>query len=243
MKKILFLTTVVCAALFITKVQAQNFSVFHEGDSLYDGKVLTLSNYDANEEAIVCWFDVKNFTNDSLHMFAQAGNVSIINGAVHAFCWGVCPAGFPVIPYVIPANSEAAERPDGKYMPEGNLGTSQTFYKFFSDKGNDTVKIIVNYTYTATDVAKTPKAVENTLSAFPNPATNNVTINYSFNANGKHQRIFIKNILGVNVKEVVLSNNSGKISIPIDDLNAGIYFYSLQSDEEILATKKLVIKR
>jgi len=48
--------------------------------------------------------------------------------------------------------------------------------------------------------------------------------------------------MGGVVRSIPVENRSGKITIDIDDLSSGFYFYSLEINGNILKTQKLIIE-
>lgn len=81
------------------------------------------------------------------------------------------------------------------------------------------------------------------IEAYPNPANNNVTINYSLPSNYKSGKIAIRNMIGKTIKTISINgNSSGRQSISTSDLPNGVYFYSILGDGKALSTKKLVVK-
>ncbi len=105
-------------------------------------------------------------------------------------------------------------------------------------------------------VSKNPAAlasinsVENTSSfnftAYPNPAQNETTIEYTLNNKGGNVVITVTDIMG---REVVrmdqgkkAANSSSRITLNTQNLNNGTYFYTLSVNGE-KETKKLVIRK
>ena len=80
------------------------------------------------------------------------------------------------------------------------------------------------------------------VSAFPNPFSQKTKISFT---SSKNQNIVfeVKNILGLSVFKMNINAISGKNSINYfqNDLHAGMYLYSLQTETEIIS-KRLVLK-
>ena len=76
-------------------------------------------------------------------------------------------------------------------------------------------------------------------SVYPNPASDLLNINVS-NV-GSNDMIVVYNILGEEVKNETLSNGLNVLSV--SDLNNGVYFYSIVRNNEIVETKKLVVRK
>ena len=79
-------------------------------------------------------------------------------------------------------------------------------------------------------------------SAYPNPANNEVSIDYEINDPETAARFVIYNLLGKIVIEAEISDLSGSLSLNTSDLNEGIYFYSLLIRNDPTRTQKLIIK-
>lgn len=85
------------------------------------------------------------------------------------------------------------------------------------------------------------KVIKN-LTAYPNPLTNKTQISFYIE---KSQNVIlkIKNLLGktVFIKEFKAVNGKNNFTFYKDDIDSGIYIYSIQTNAEILL-KRLVIK-
>lgn len=79
--------------------------------------------------------------------------------------------------------------------------------------------------------------------AYPNPASNEVTIDYALGKDVKEAKITIFNVLGAALQEVDLSRKELKAEISVAGLNPGLYFYTLSIDGVNELTKRLVIRR
>lgn len=103
---------------------------------------------------------------------------------------------------------------DRKLVEEGN--TSDT-YLFFNDR------IQVSHLY-------------------PNPANDFVTIDYVFNTN-QEAKIILFNVLGQEMKVIILDKDQRSQRVNLQDLNQGMYMYQLVIDGRSVATKKLIIRK
>ena len=119
----------------------------------------------------------------------------------------------------------------------------------FSDGGTASIRYYVLDAYNGdmvidsvdVDVVSTVgiNEVEIAFSAYPNPAADNFFINFQGNE-GMIFNLVIYNLVGEEVLKRNISNGTNKISI--DDLNNGVYFYSIVTNNEILETKKLIVR-
>lgn len=80
-------------------------------------------------------------------------------------------------------------------------------------------------------------------SVYPNPANDQVNIQYDFTSTGKpdHASVAITNILGETMSTIRLKDLSNSITLPSDLLKAGIYFVTLKVDDKSIRTEKLII--
>lgn len=80
-------------------------------------------------------------------------------------------------------------------------------------------------------------------SFFPNPAVKSATMEYSISSNEYDAKITLQNVLGSIVDTYELSPEENKLTISTEELNPGVYFYTLTIDDEGLATRKLIVKK
>jgi hypothetical protein len=78
-------------------------------------------------------------------------------------------------------------------------------------------------------------------AVFPNPASNQVSINY--NISQTQSTIEIKNLLGQVQRVLPVVAGSKNINISVADMPEGIYFVTLKSGGNIIDTKRLMISR
>ncbi len=117
-------------------------------------------------------------------------------------------------------------------------GTHAVRYTFTnSDDPNDVATVVINY-YTPTGVRD--NVGNNMLTAYPNPATTSVTVEYPVPDNAT-ARLVVKNLTGMTVCSAHV-NASGKSVLDLSSLTAGIYFYGVECDGKMLCTKKLLVK-
>jgi len=100
----------------------------------------------------------------------------------------------------------------------------------------------MSYAYTVGDDKIEGKNFSFTLP-FPNPANDNVTIHYNLDNGVQGAEIVMHNVLGATVlhKEIVVGSHT--VEINLENLNPGVYFYSLNIGGQSQFTRRLVIKR
>ena len=82
---------------------------------------------------------------------------------------------------------------------------------------------------------------QNDLSAFPNPASDYVIMNYQLDESFDSGELILSNLQGNTVGTYPVNNKSGSLLIPTVQLPKGIYFYSLYSDSKFLKAGKLIV--
>jgi len=94
------------------------------------------------------------------------------------------------------------------------------------------------------EILSTSELINNkaNINSYPNPATNNLTINYSFDGNIGNAKIELYDVLGQRVNTYNLLNNKGQLNLNVSELNSGVYFYAVKVDGKTLKTERVIIK-
>lgn len=140
-------------------------------------------------------------------------------------------------PYNIPSN----------FLPNNLKSSKSALLRFeFRNGGGNNVyidNVAINGVLVGLDNNGAAKA--NSFSVFPNPATNMLNVELNINNNANQAEVYISNILGKRVREVVskstLKPNLYRYNVDLSGLASGVYFVTMQS-EEGRKTQKLVIK-
>jgi hypothetical protein len=104
----------------------------------------------------------------------------------------------------------------------------------------DTASVTIKYTC-STGIDEENAASAFISDAYPNPVSTDFSVRYHMNSFAKSE-ITITDVLGKRVKEVKLSDKEGTVTINTSQLNEGIYFYSLIVNNQVTATRKIVIR-
>lgn len=166
-------------------------------------------------------------------------------GTENTFCWGVCYPPFVYIGQVVVTIEAGAsdDQFDGDYSPKGIPGKSTISYVFFvTDNPDDSVGFTV--VYNASPLGLEDHAFNSTFvsDAYPNPAATNVSIDYTLPKDTYSATVTISNLLGAKVKVISLTGNSGRVEMPVYDLENGIYFYTMIADNRLIGTRKFVVR-
>jgi len=213
------------------------------GNPLANNSNFTKSGTPSDDEMVALVY-VKNNTQQPLSVKVKKVELSLVDGTINMFCWGLCFAPqVYVSPDSIMIDGDSVNRTDfsGHYIPSSYKGVSVIRYVFFNT-ANTNDSVCVNISYSAFPLGISNAQGSAVLSnAYPNPANSNVSFN--FNVTGsENNSIVIRNILGSVVSAMTLSGNSGKITIDTGDLAEGVYFCSLLINGESTITRKLIIK-
>ncbi|MFM2207240.1 MAG: hypothetical protein RL213_1215 [Bacteroidota bacterium] len=157
------------------------------------------------------------------------------------FCWGgACfPASTAISPFYITLNPGDVDTTlQVKLDPMGHPGVSTVTYCFY-DKDNASDSVCITYEFTAQPVSVEELSGSLLAPASPNPADPYTVIGYQ--TLSRNAKLVISNLLGAVVREIPLSDRQNSVVVNTEDLNTGVYLYSLQQDGKQTATRKLVV--
>jgi len=234
MKKYLLLL-LVCVIFATQNVSAQNIKVSY----------LTVVNEGP------CDLDVKAFRIEE----------SLADSSSNYFCWDVCLANWMDTAGIVPINSgDSSLKFIGDYDSKGYPGTSIISYCFFDvDNPGDSACFTITYTdksppdstygrVTVGDMCLVgiddvyPDNTNALRNAYPNPAVNYVAIQYTLKKGVADAHLELRNMLGSIIKTIEVKGSVGKVILAVDDLNKGVYFYSLIADGKNFGSQKLIVK-
>jgi hypothetical protein len=245
MKKILL--SLLCLALW-SGTFAQSFVVTDtNGVELNAGGTIQFMGDPSDEviQAIVYLKNVSDVVKD-VKVKKVINEADVLPGTVNTFCWGLC---FPPDTYISPfaqtiQGGALCDQFYGDYNPLNVPGITRITYVFWDvNNTNDSVAVTVEYNASPASVNDGPVSKTKFSDAYPNPAIDHVNIDYNVSALVNNASIIVMNMLGSKVKEMPLENRSGKARIMVSDLTNGIYFYSLVVDDQVVVTRKFVVKR
>ncbi len=225
---------------------AQTFELFHNDEPFPMGGTFEVQGY-PDEFEIVSHITIKNVSSQEVVVKCRKIEIEVLANTSNTFCWGLCyaPSVFLSPLTITIAPGDTTQEFSGHYMPGGNEGITKMGYSFFDiDNPNDSIYFYVNYNGTYSvgiedQIAETAYVS----NPYPNPANSMVNFDYQLPAGTIEAKIKVHNLLGAKVKELNISGMEGKVTINVDDLNDGIYFYSVNIDNVVVETKRLVISR
>jgi hypothetical protein len=130
-------------------------------------------------------------------------------------------------------------------VPHMNPGTCTGSYQvrltlYNVNAVSDSASVLINYTVT-TGIEENANLNYKLGNATPNPASENMTVDYTFVSEPKTATIELYNVVGLKVSELKIEGTEGKAKMNVSNLSNGVYFYSLVVDGNKVSTKKVVI--
>ncbi len=229
--------------MFSLSVFSQSMTLIRNAVELTNNDTIT---YDFDSVTIYHHFDdidIRNNTSNELNgVYVKKVYLNFCQNTANYMCWFVCSEAFVIGPGIIAANSTNTNDFSFHYNPQGQTGGSLIRYVFFRI-GNPADSVCINVQFRHYVNVGTNEMFKNYLftNAYPNPASNNATVNYSYSSEVNKASIVVNDLLGKLVKEIPLSDNQGKVSIITADISNGIYLYSLQLNGTIVNTRKLIV--
>ena len=171
-------------------------------------------------------------------------------GSSFFYCWTQCFTADACLAYSIngsPTNIGAGATTtifSAHYNSNGYAGINSIEYCFFdANNTTDRTCIVINHEGTGgTSSIVEISGNSNFLSSpQPNPANVSSTIVYNL-AELKYGKIVLRNMLGSVIKEIKLDKTSDSKILDVSALNAGIYFYSLVNNGQVISSQRLVVK-
>jgi len=190
-------------------------------------------------------FQIQNYSNLDKSIKIKSSIKNMQGGATLQICYeDDCKESTSAIIVNVPANSLSKEI---SIVLNGGLSNyKETAYFEFTDMEVDKGikrEVELNVSNERTQELFFSKKDIQIKSFFPNPAIKSAIMEYSLNSNGLNAKITIQNVLGSIVDTYILSPDENKLTISTEDLNPGVYFYTLTIDDEGLATRKLIVKK
>ncbi len=242
MKKLFILLLILASTA--TAVFSQNMRFFYNGNELGDSLIINGINPETSDLEITV--EIMNTTPDTMAITFEKQVISLLSGSYNSFCIGTCfnenvlVSPYPIV--VAPGDTSAYADFHILYNPEGGEGVTIMRY-IFTPRGGTSDTIIAKYSSEQVGIENNVCEVRE-FFAYPNPANDYVNVQYDLSNYrvGSECKIVITNLIGSKICAIPVNSGGGKTTIDVSMLVSGIYFYSLQVDNKIIATKKLVVK-
>ncbi len=129
----------------------------------------------------------------------------------------------------------------GEYKPHAVEGSSViTYVVFNADNINDSTYVVMTYQVDYTSISVIDNSKFEFSNPYPNPVISQTRINYNIPVSFSKATLTLRNLIGTKVKEYELSDSQGKLVLDLNDIEEGIYFYSLIVDGNVVLTRKLI---
>jgi hypothetical protein len=191
-------------------------------------------------------FVMHNTSSQTVDLQAAKEAIYLVPGSIARICMVSCfEPHIDTTPSTLAYSLEAGATSPNEvftlhYEPNGQSGNSIIRVTLFN--ANDMSDNVIFYVIYGTEVGiSDAKTATNNITAYPNPATDRVTIKYSLSKNAP-AKLVLKNLMGTTLYTTPLSADSDRISIDVSQYASGIYFYSLLINEQVISTKKLLVR-
>lgn len=246
MKKIF--TFIFSLFLIVNFVGAQSLTLQYESAELNNGDTVTVSVPQLNVLKEY-YLDVTNVSENMVLMKVFKNDMYLLEDATSSICvGGLCypqhttESGAVAIPaHTTLGHSTDVENAFHLNYQTPVAGVSYVEFSFVnSEDDEDYVSMVFKLVCDPTNILST--AVATKMNAYPNPASDNVTIEYNHSGNANDMQLVIKNLLGATLFTKKLDVNENRVKVNVSEYNSGIYFYSIEADGRPLITKKLLVK-
>ena len=194
-------------------------------------------------------FKIRNRSDKTILLRVKRADKQISSGQSNYFCWGedCFDNDVDLLPRSIILEPGQTTSKFNSVLQAGITEAQSTVKYVFYDKNNpsDAVEFEVLYKV----LEKNPKSLMlknkniQISNVYPNPVSNSASIDYNILNDEKDVKIVLHNVLGGKVGEYELSAFDQSLVINTEELNPGVYFYSVYIDNDNTITKKFIIKR
>jgi len=244
MKKLILSLFILFPAVFI--VYGQSLSLSNPNGPLSPGD--TVHSFVANNVDHKEYVYITNNSSSDIEVKIRKQTIQIVPGAFSTFCWGQCFAPHVIEsphPVIVSAGVTTNDTDFyTEYNGNGNDGVTIVRYTIFDHNSpSDSVDVVIKLTSTPTSVDEMFMQKSEISNPYPNPASTSCQFKYNIPMNTSDARLIISDLTGNIVQSVSLSPGEGKVSLDVSTLNSGIYFYSLQVNNQPRSTRKLIVQR
>ena len=246
MKKLILILIIISGLIPAASIMGQSLQLKNGSDDITNGTVFHVWG-DTGTGMSITGILIKNISSNSVSVKSKKIENVLIPGAKCSMCFAQnCYLSSTYISTssvsILPGSLDNSFT--GDYSPKGNLGESIITFVFFNVNNiNDSAWIVVHFNGVSSSGID-----ENTLSkidisnAYPNPAVNYTSFNYSFPVNTLSARFVLRDLLGSIVKETEIYDKEGKLIINTNQIKDGVYFYNFYVNDKMILTKKLIIR-
>lgn len=239
-KKSIF-TLLLMAAISYVSAQTLQFEL--DGYVFSNGEAVECINDEYGYGEYIQHMQIRNLTSTDMGVIIEKEVLEDLEGTMNNFCWGLCFGPDTYVspsPVTVLANSlNTDELSFHTLFNEDVYGYVVVRYYAYEERHpDDRISIIVKFHKSGVGVDENNSQIMS--QAYPNPASSMVNFDYSFDGN---LTAVVYNILGQEVLRKDLNSNVGQVSLPVADLNDGIYFCTMMVNGQVSSTQKFVVKK
>ncbi len=198
-----------------------------------------------DDQELVEEMRVRNNSGNNIDVIFKKSIISLVENTENFICVGISCYPNSIMassPFIVFAGVLQTDTASCHYRPNGHAGSSTIMYTFYNEDvvnfPDDSISVTVNYIVTS----GVNEANSTKLELYPNPTSEFINFDYQISSIN-NSRFSIYNMLGKKVKSVELVDLQAKLTIPVDELESGIYFYSVTVNNEVIQTNRLIINR
>lgn len=241
MKKSIF-TLLLMAAIGYVSAQSLQFEL--NGEVYENGQTVYCNTFDPDVYEYAQEMQLRNISGGDLNVIVEREVLSVPENSMTYFCWGMCFSP-DVNVSTLPVPMAAGEVTTGGMLsfhfmpndPEVDVAIVK-YYAYDERHADERISITIAYN-TAEGVDDNTHTM--TLGkAYPNPSSS--TVHFDYSIEGVATAV-VHNILGQEVMREDLNASQGQMSLPVADLQDGIYFCTMMVNGITLTTQKFVVKK
>ena len=225
-------------------VSAQSLQFELNGNVFTDGEAIECSTTNEWGEYFQ-EMQLRNLTSNDIDVIVEKEILESLDGTMNWFCWGLCFSPDIFVspsPVTVAANSiteESALSFHAMFEDDVFGYLVVRYYAYEERNPEDRISIIVKFHKSGAGVDSYLRPMLMS-QAYPNPASSMVNFNYDFDGS---LTAVVYNIVGQEVLRKDLNANVGQLSLPVADLNDGIYFCTMMVNGRDYTTQKFVVKK
>ena len=208
------------------------------------------TNYKGNVgDEISAIIPIKNTSDKPIQVYIKRLTQVIGTSQNNYFCWGTeCyEPSIEQIPLSKKINPGETSLKFKSVLETGLVPGFSTVKYLIYDRDNPADAIEYEITFTVEDEAYSNSLFANRdiniHDVYPNPAEDFAVVEYNIINSDVDVKLVLHNVLGSIVSEYKLPLLEKKLKLSTEDLNPGVYFYTLYIDNDGVMTRKLVVKK
>lgn len=232
--------------IFLSYGMSQSLSFTHDGKTYKHNDTIRI-DLPLDQPTLDVWVEITNVSEDYYSLRIRQKTIQLAADATLGFCFGLCYVGDATSnpSTIAPGETLSHDNEKALHITYTNApGVTEAKYTLFNSDAYaepDTNVLYVVINSPSVGIAKTSSSAV-LLNAYPNPATEQVTIEYNFPNQSSSSSFVLKNMMGVVVLEEELSQKTDKIEINLSNIPRGLYFYSIENNGKAVLAKKLIVR-